>query len=505
MINHTSPDTTDEVEELMNKDSEMNVEEIKRKSVNGVLSFFVRTAFLQGIGLASAFILSAFFSPEDFGVYGFVTQIIGLLVFFSDVGLAAALIQKKDTPSLKDYRTAFTLQQILSWVIILLIITIIATGVVQDKVGWVGVWVLMSLGISFPLATLKTIPSIMLERKLEFNKLIIPQIFEQIVFQSVLIYLAWNRYGVLAYAYAIILRSIIGVVVMWFIQPWEIGFDLNRKSLKNLLGFGVKFQLNDFLARIKDQLFFLVLGLFLPLRDFGYLQWSKNWSMYPYNLTVQNVMAITFPTFSRLQNQKALLRKAIEKSIFFISLLIFPLLVGMSVFIWPLTQVIDKYAKWEPAVLSFVLFTLSIGWAAISTPLVNTLNAIGKINLTLKLMLMWTSLTWIITPIFVLKYGFNGVAISAFIISFTSIISIFYVKREIELSVFGSIWRQFLSAVVMAGVGVLGMNYWAMNLKQMFIGMLVVSSSYLITFLIIGWNKLFIELKSLRVRKNIAV
>jgi hypothetical protein len=75
-----------------------------------------------------------------------------------------------------------------------------------------------------------------------------------------------------------------------------------------MLGFGAKFQLNDFLARIKDQLYFLVLGQVLPLNQFGFIQWAKNWSMYPYNLTVQNVMAITFPTFSRLQKRKDLLK-----------------------------------------------------------------------------------------------------------------------------------------------------------------------------------------------------
>ena len=73
----------------------------------------------------------------------------------------------------KDYQTAFTVQQILSWAIVLIILIIISTGVVQKKVGSAGIWILISLAVSFPLASLKTIPSIILERKLNFNKLII--------------------------------------------------------------------------------------------------------------------------------------------------------------------------------------------------------------------------------------------------------------------------------------------------------------------------------------------
>ncbi len=57
---------------------ENELKKIKKKSLTGVISFFARTIFLQAIGLVSALILSIFLGPEDFGVYGIVTQIIAL-------------------------------------------------------------------------------------------------------------------------------------------------------------------------------------------------------------------------------------------------------------------------------------------------------------------------------------------------------------------------------------------------------------------------------------------
>lgn len=495
MINQTAPDTTDELEETLDQSQ---LKEIKRRSVSGAVSFIARTAVLQGIGLLSVFILSAYLSPEDFGIYGFVTQIIGLLIFFSDVGLAAALVQKKDKPSLTDYRTAFTVQQMLSWIIVGIVVLLLATGWVQEKTGEVGVWILLALALSFPLASFKTISSIMLERELKFSKLVIPQIIEQLVFHGILIFLAWREFGALAYAYAIAARSVLGTISMWVIQPWSIGLSLDRVSLKTLLGYGAKFQLNDFLARIKDQLFFLVLGAVMPLRDFGYIQWAKNWSLYPYNLTVQNIMAITFPTFSRLQGNTEALKKAIEKSLFFITAVIFPLLVGMCIFIWPLTQVIDRYEKWEPAVLTFIFFTLSVGWAAISTPLTNTLNALGKINTTLKLMSIWTALTWIITPIALWTYGFNGVAIAAFIISFTSFLPIIYVKRVVPIEVWDQVWRQLVASLAMGVVGVVGLSYWSQSVGSLLVGMVIAGVAYALTFLIVGYSKILAEVRSLR-------
>lgn len=476
----------------------LEVEQIKRKSVRGVFSFFLRTILIQGIGLASAFVLSAFFSPEDFGVFGIVTQIIALLVFFSDIGLAAALIQKKEEPSEDDLKTAFSVQLLLACLLFVLIWALSRFEILQLKLGSQGVWVLLALGISFPLATFKTISSILLERRLDFNKLVLPQIFEQLAFHSILIVLAWRGFGIGSYVYAIIARSLIGIVVIQLIQPWLPKLKITLTSLRGLLGFGIKFQLNDLLARIKDQLYFLLLGAFLPLRDFGYMQWAKNWSMYPYNLTVQNVMAITFPTFSRLQNHPDLLKKAIEKSIYFIALFIFPILVGMSVFVFPLTELVPRYAKWQPALLSFVLFSLSIAWSAISTPLVNTLNAIGKINQTLKLMVFWTTLTWLLTPLLVYRFAFDGVAIAAFLISWTSILSVILIKKYVPVQLLPQVSAQLFAALIMAGFAVLGLNWWSQNFVYFFIGGVLSLLLYAVVFMVISGRRFIMEIQSLR-------
>lgn len=487
MIRYTAPDTTDEVEELnSNELSDIEVKNIKKKSVSGAISYFLRTGFLQGLGLLSAIVLSIYFSPADFGIYGFVIQIIGLLTFFSDIGLAAALIQKKQEPTLTEYRSVFTVQQVLSWFIFAVVCIILATGFVQDKTGAAGMWILLMLGISFPLATLKTISSIRLERRLAFSTVVIPQIVEQILFNGVLIALALQGMGAMAYAYAIGIRSVAGAMVMLALEPWPIGFSLHIPSLRGLLSYGIKFQLNDFLARIKDNLFFLVIGLILPLEQFGYIQWAKMWSMYPYTLTVQNIMAITFPTFSRLQGNIKELGKAIESSLFFVTLAIFPILVGMSVFLYPLIQVVDRFAKWEPTVISFVLFTLGIGWAAISTPLMNTLNAIGKIDTSLKIMFFWTVLTWILTPICVYLFGFNGVALASFVIATTSIIPIFVVQRYVPFAMWNSIWPQTGAAMCMGIIGLLTQSWWGINWNSLLLGILGVGSVYIITVGVLG-------------------
>lgn len=492
----TSADVTDELQELSEVE-QLELQDLKKKSVSGALSYFGRTIFLNIIGFVASVVLSWYFNPEDFAVYGYVLQFIGLLVFFSDIGLAASLIQKKEQPTLKDYRTAFTTQQILAWFIFLATLLIIKSGIVTQSVGSSGNWILLSLGISFPLASFKTISAIKLERHLDFSKLVIPQILEQIAFNLILIFMAMSHFGVISYAYAILARSLIGAVAMFAIKPWKIGLSFDKKSFKNLFHFGAKFQLNDLLARIKDNLFYIVLIRFMSPTQYGYIQWAKTWSMYPYNMTVNNVMAITFPTFSRLQHNKKALGTAIEKSLFFITLVIFPMIVGMSFFIGPVTMVFSQFSKWQPAVFSFSLFTLGIAFAAISSPLVNTLNAIGKINQSLYLMLMWTALTWTVTPYFLFKFGFNGVAMSAILIAFTSVIPIYLVKKVVTINVWNQISRQLVFAVIMAFIAYMGREFWSLGIKNLLAGMLLVSASYGSLWLLFGRDKLFAEIKSL--------
>jgi O-antigen/teichoic acid export membrane protein len=325
-----------------------------------------------------------------------------------------------------------------------------------------------------------------------------PQIVEQIVFNGLLIVLVLTGMGLPAYTIAIWARSISGTIVMLYLSPFWPKLVFDWGSFKQSIKYGVKFQANDLLARIKDQLFYLFIAKRVSLVDFGMISFAKNWSMYPYNLTVQNIMSITFPTFSRLQEHKEHLGKAIEKTIFFITLAIFPILVGMCLFFYPLTQVIEAYRQWEGAFLSFVCFTLSIVPVAISNPLINVLNATGKINKTLGLMVLWTLMTWGLTLPLVNVIGFNGVAVSALAISLTSFLPVVMVKRDVPFRLGEQVWRQAVESVAMVIGCVPLMSVWTRGLSWTITGGVMAAVMYGGVLWVTGRKKIKAELKSLR-------
>lgn len=476
--------------------------DIKRRSVRGVISYTFRTFLNYGVALFAQAAFTILLSPEEYGVYFIVTAMIGIFTFLSDVGLAATLIQKKEEPTVTEMRTTFTVQQFLATLIFGLVVALTPYWQATQNFGLRELWLLYALAASFWFASLKTIPSILLERKLRFDQLVIPAMVENTMFYGLAAFLAWRGFGVSSFTYAILLRSVLGVLTVYYLQRWPFGFSFDWPTLKGLANFGIKFQANDLLARVKDDLFIFFLGSWLGPAAVGYIGWAKQWSRFPYQMTVTNVISITFPTFSRLQDNTEKLAKAIEKTLYFISLFIFPLLVGMSIFIFPLLEVIPGVAKWQPAAWSLVFFSLSILFAGISSPLTNTLSATGRINKTLLLMVIWTILTWTVTPILIWLYGFNGVSLAALVISAgTLFLPVRYVQQSIPFRFWENLWRQTVATLAMLLVGLAGFSLWNNSLIWLIIGIAVSGITYAGVFLLIGWKSLQTELRSMGILK----
>lgn len=428
---------------------EIDIAAVKKRTIRGVLALTSRTLVIQIVGFISNLLLTIFLSPTIFGVYFVVTASIAFLSYFSDIGLAAALIQKKGKISHDDLKTTFTIQQIL-------VITLVVLALVLSRnfgsfyhLNGNGVWLFQALIISFFFSSLKTIPSVILERNLQFEKLVIPQIVETLTFNILAVIFAFKGFGVTSFTIAVLGRGISGLIAMYLIAPWRISLGISKNSASKLLSFGIPFQANSFLALIKDDLLIAYLGRVLPLNQVGFIGFAQKWAFTPLRLIMDNIIRITFPSFSRLQDEKNLLSNALEKSVFASIFLVFPSLTGLVVLSPYFISLIPKYSKWEPALLSLGFFAANAAFSSISTPLTNILNAIGKIKVSLYFMVFWTLSTWILTPLLVSIYGFNGVSIASFVISLSLFIVVFVVRRYVNFNLIRVIKDPLIATLVM--------------------------------------------------------
>lgn len=450
---------------------------IKGKIVSGVFALTTRTFILQIISFVSIFILTILLSPSVFGVFFVVSAVISFLSYFSDVGLAAALIQKKEKPTQKELASVFTLQQVLVSAVVILFFFLSPTFGKFYKLDPDGVFLLQALLLSFFLSSLKTIPSILLERKLEFSLLVIPQILETLSFYTLTIVLAFFGFGIKSFAWGALVRGIVGVISIYIISPWRISFNLSIEPIKALLTFGIPFQVNSLLALVKDDLMIIFLGKILPFSQVGYIGWAKKWAEVPLRLIMDSIIRVTFPAYSRLQENKEILGRAIQKSFFFLSLFIFPTTAALLLYVRPMVYIIPKYLKWEPALVPFYFFCIASLFAAFSSPLINALNAIGKIKKTLILMIFWTVLTWILVPIFVFSIGYVGVSIALLIISLTGFIPIIMMRRYVYFPVFSSLNKPALATIIMV-VPLLAILQLTQTWQAVIISLLVGGSIY---------------------------
>jgi len=304
---------------------------------------------------------------------------------------------------------------------------------------------LYALGFSFFLSSLKTIPSVILERKLQFGKLVIPQISEQLVYNIVAVVLAWLGWGIKSFTFAVLARGIV-------LQPWFPKFILSKKSLRKLLTFGVPYQVNTLLATFKDNGMTVVLGGILGPSGIGLLGWAQKWGQAPLRFFMDHVIKVTFPAFARMQNEKGQLERSLTRSIFFISLLVFPSLIGLLILAPILVQIIPRYGKWTPALIPLTLIGINTIFASVSTQLTNLFNAIGKIKTTFKLMVMWTVLSWLFIPILALKYSVIGAALGYALVGLSSVIVVYIAKKYVDFSIYQSVGKPFISALIMGVV-----------------------------------------------------
>lgn len=427
----------------------LSIDTISKRSVHGVLALVSRNSVLQLINLGSFVIISSILQAKDLGIYTAVIAIQRVISFLTDFGLGAALVQKKEELRKEDLMTTFTIQAGITLFIFVAVFSFLNPISSFFKLNQSGQRLLLVLVFTIFISSFKTIPSIILERGINFSKLVVPQIAESLIFNVVLVVLVIQQFGVDSYSWAFLISSLIGIPFYYYVSPWKPSLGVEKGAFKSLK-YGIQFQAKNILATIKDDLLTVILVKFISFSQIGYIGFAQRISFFVFRYIVDSVSKVTFSTYARIQESQEHLRIAIEKSLFLISVFIFPIITGLMVtspFI--ITYFPGWQNKWEPAIISIVFFCLNAIISSMSSILVNVLDATGRVKTTLKLMVIWTILTWVLTPILIQAFGYNGVAMASFAVTLTIFITIYLVKQVVKFSFIKSIYKPALSTGAM--------------------------------------------------------
>jgi O-antigen/teichoic acid export membrane protein len=477
-----------------------NFESLKKKAFQGVFTLTFRRLILKLIDTVGIIFLARALTQDTFGIFGIISFVVfTFLSFFSDIGFGAALIQKKEQLDKKDIQTTFTIQQSLVTLLLLIAWVLSPTLASFYNLGDQGIWLIRVLSVSLFITSFKTIPSILLERELKFEKLIIPEIIETVLYNTIAVYMALSGYGVWSLVVAILVRTVAGAIVLNLISPWPIGWQLNIPAAKRLLSFGVPFQLNSLLALIKDNVTPTLIAYWYGPAAVGFVNLAQNIASRPMEL-ITIVGRVTFPAYSRLQGDTVTLKRWIEKSIRFMAYLYYPMITGLLVTAPSILQYLyaDKTDKWLPSLPTLLLFLAGAFPIIITTTFSNALYALGRPKIVLFLMLLYTSLTWLLGVPLIYKYGYVGIAIAGLIITYTTLpIVIAVMNKVVKIDIWPVIKMPLLASFFMGIVVFFGDRYLTSSLPTLILTMAAGVVTYTLAIWVLDKNTIKAEFVSI--------
>ena len=197
-----------------------SVRELKNRSLNSIGVLITRQVAIKLVYLVANIILARLLLPQIFGIYAIVTFAVQFFSTFGDVGIGAALIQKKGELSREELSTTFWLQQMLVLCVVVLIqVAAPLALVVYPSLPPAGVWLIRAMAVSFIFVSLKTIPAILMERKLDYNRIAWVDIAENLAFYIAAVFFAMAGFEVWSFIIAAMIRSILGATLIYSIFP----------------------------------------------------------------------------------------------------------------------------------------------------------------------------------------------------------------------------------------------------------------------------------------------
>lgn len=431
-------------------ESENSLAELKSKSLTGMKSLVRRQIIIKIVNFLSGVILARLLAPEIFGVYAIVAFIIQFFSTFGDVGIGAALIQKKGNLSKNELSTTFWLQQL---IVLLLVILVLITAPlvlkVYPKLDTSVVWLVRAMAFSLMLTSLKTVPAILMERHLAFDRIAWVDIAETLVYQVAVISMALMGLNVWSFIVATLIRGLVGVGLIFCLSSWRPSLNFEPASIRELVRFGLPYQGNTVLAFIKDAVTPVFVGAYIGAAAVGYLNWARSLAFAPLMVS-ESFGRVAFPAFAKLQNNRELLGNVVDKSVKMITLVMFPI-TAIMIALGPDIVKIVFTNKWMPGLWAYYFFCTTPIAIGIVLPMYSAILALGKSTILLKMTFVLMLVEWATGITFTLKFGFTGIAMSQPI---TTVLFFFVYKKVLKnegvtLKFFQNIRVSLVSSIIM--------------------------------------------------------
>lgn len=384
---------------------------LKLKVVNGVFWTVIELAVNRGFAFAIKLVLAKILFPEQFGLVGMATVFASFVQVFNDIGIGAALVQRKQEDLQEiHYHTAFWTGIVWSVGIYLLMAFAVAPlaasfysePVLRDIIP------VMSLGIlSGPV---NLVHNAQLTRQMQFKKLAFISGASTIFSGFLALALALTGAGVWSLVFNSVATFVIAMPLYFTATKWVPKLQWQKNAFKDIFGFGAYTTGTNLFNNLISKLDYLLIGKLLSASALGVYTLAFVLTDTFRSQIMNMVNKVMYPVYGQKQDDISLVRKFYLKTVRYNSLCIYPIMVFFIVLGEPFVLGFFE-AKWSQSVMPLKVLAFSVMIHMLVSSHGSLIRGLGQPRLEMKLQLFKALFLYVPLISFgVYYYGILGAA-----------------------------------------------------------------------------------------------
>ncbi|WP_421535693.1 lipopolysaccharide biosynthesis protein [Priestia sp. D3YE.R1] len=305
----------------------MKEKNLKNKIVSGLFWTFVERILAQSISFALSIILARLLMPSEYGIVVLVLVFINLANVLVSNGIGESLIQKKNTNEI-DFSTIFYCSFILS-IFLYLILFLSAPYIAGFYENLQLVWVLRILALVIPVSSINSIQYAYVAKKMMFKKFFFSTLSGTVLSGIIGIVMAYSGFGVWALVAQYLINTVVITVVLFFIVRWRPKLLFSLKSAKELMGFGWKLLVANFINSFYNELRSLVIGKAYTMADLAYYNRGNQIPSLIITNINTSIGKVIFPAMAEVNEDSTRLKILTRRAMKTTAYLTFPLMIGL--------------------------------------------------------------------------------------------------------------------------------------------------------------------------------
>lgn len=450
---------------------------IKQRAKKGVYWSTFSNVTNQGTQFVIGIILARLLSPEDYGIIALPTIFLAVAQCFIDSGFSSALVRKEEVTE-DDLTTAFYFNigvGIFFYTILFFCSPLIAdfynTPILSDILK------VTALGLLF--GPLQSVHFALFSRKLDFKTPSLISVSSKFVTGAAGIAMAFMGFGIWALVFQGIAGSLLSLTIVWARSDWRPRGKWSKESFNYLWGFGSKLLSSSILDTLYNNIIPVFLGKWCSPRDLGLFNRGYGYAALPFNQLNGFIGPLTFPVFSRIQNDEQQLYNYFRKILRLLIFVLAPLELLLVVLSKPLILFLLT-DKWEECIIVTQIMSISIILWPLQGLNMSLFSAKGRSDLVLKAN-VGVKIFGVVTLLASLPFGLIIICATGIFRSLTNIAWVTHYTGKI--SDFGMIqqFKEILPSLLLA-TSMAITNYFLINLFENYVVQIIVGGLYGVTF-----------------------